>query len=62
MALLAGILIDAGLAITDSMRTQVAHLGENFEFYRDGFAEDYLPACDAGLAELYKLFDVPLKR
>lgn len=59
MALLARSLIDAGIEITGSMRTQVAHLGENFEFYRDGFAEDYLPACDAGLAQLYKLFDVP---
>ena len=59
MAEIAGILIEAGIGITDDMKKQVAGIGKNFEFYRDSFDPDYLPVCDAGLAELYQIFDVP---
>ena len=59
MALIAGIFIDAGMEITDGMKELVAQIGRNFEFYRDSFSSDYLPACDAGLRELYELFGVP---
>lgn len=55
---IARILIDAGVEITEGMREKVEHIGETFEFYRDSFDPEYLPACDAGLAELYKLFGV----
>lgn len=59
MAAIARIFLDAGMEISDDMRECVAQIGRNFEFYRDSFAEDYLPACDAGLRELYQLFGVP---
>ena len=59
MAEIAQILIDAGIEITDEMKKQVTRIGEEFEFYRESFNTDYLPACDAGLQELYRLFDVP---
>ena len=59
MAELAQILIDAGIEITYGMKEQVRKIGENFEFYRDSFAPDYLPVCDAGLRKLYQIFDVP---
>lgn len=59
MAEIAHILIDAGIGITDGMREQVRKIGDNFEFYRDSFAPDYLPVCDAGLRELYRILDVP---
>ncbi len=58
-AKIARILIDAGIPVTDSMRKRVADIGRTFEFYRDSFDPDYLPVCDAGLCELYELFDVP---
>ncbi len=59
MAEIASILIDAGIEITDGMKEQVRKIGENFEFYRDSFDPDYLPVCDAGLMQLYRIFDVP---
>lgn len=58
MAEIAQILMEAGIEITDDMRNQVTRIGNNFEFYRDSFAPDYLPVCDAGLRELYRIFDV----
>ena len=59
MAMLAEIFTRAGMEITEDMRTVVSNIGRNFEFYRDSFADDYLPACDAALSELYKIFNVP---
>ena len=59
MAMIAGILLEAGMEITEDRKRLVTQIGKNFEFYRDGFSEDYMPSCDAGLAGLYKLFDVP---
>ena len=59
MALIAGILLDAGMEVTEGRKRLVTQIGKNFEFYRGGFSSDYLPACDAGLSELYRLFGVP---
>lgn len=58
MAEIARILLAAGETVTDEARAQVTRIGENFEFHREGFNCDLLPATDAGLTALYELFDV----
>jgi hypothetical protein len=40
------------------MRVSVRRIGEQFEFSRDRFNEELLPAAEAGLARLYELFCV----
>jgi hypothetical protein len=40
------------------MRVSVRRIGEQFEFSRDRFNEELLPAAEAGLAWLYELFCV----
>ena len=59
LAVIAGMLVDAGIEVTEERKRLVTRIGKNFEFYRESFSEDYLPVCDAGLMDLYKIFDVP---
>ncbi|MGW7532558.1 ankyrin repeat domain-containing protein [Amycolatopsis sp. NPDC054798] len=58
MAETAALLLKAGAAVTDQAREQVRRIGTDFEFHREGFNPDYLAETDAGLRELYRLFDV----
>lgn len=54
----AELFLDCGMEISDEMKTQVTRIGEEFEFYRDNFNEDYLEETDNALQGLYKLFGV----
>lgn len=46
-----------------ALREMVRTIGENFEFHRTDFNPDSIDAADAGLTELYRLFDVaPVSR
>ena len=59
MAQIARILLDAGVPIDDEDRAEVRRIGLAFEFHRAGFNPESVPATDAALATLYRLFDVP---
>lgn len=37
----------------------VTRIGNSFEFYRDRFNPDYIDEVEAGLNDLYRMFDVP---
>jgi len=52
------ILLEAGTPITEDMRKSITRIGEGFEFHREGFNKDFLPATDAALFQLYQMFDV----
>lgn len=58
MAEIARMLLGAGEPVTAEAQAQVTRIGEGFEFHREGFNRDLLADTDAGLAELYELFDV----
>ena len=51
--------LKAGLKPTKFAKEQITRIGEDFEFHREGFNPEYLEETDAGLQQLYKLFDVP---
>ena len=59
----AEILVNAGARVTPAAKDYVRQIGEDTEFHREAFNKDYIEAIDAGLAKLYKLFDVePIKQ
>ncbi|WP_409184041.1 ankyrin repeat domain-containing protein [Amycolatopsis sp. VS8301801F10] len=58
MAETAALLLEAGATVTAEARKQVRRIGTNFEFHRAGFNPDLLAETDAGLRELYRLFNV----
>ena len=59
----AEILVNAGAKVTPAVKDYVRKIGEDTEFHREGFHEDYIEEIDTGLAKLYKLFDVePIKQ
>lgn len=51
-------LLDAGAARTPAMKSDVERIGESFEFHRENFSPERLPAADAGLQYLYRTFEV----
>ena len=51
--------LKAGLKPTKFAKEQITRIGEDFEFHRNNFNIEYLEETDAGLQQLYKLFDVP---
>ena len=51
--------LKAGLKPTKFAKEQITHIGEDFEFHREKFNPEYLEETDAGLQQLYKLFNVP---
>ena len=51
--------LKAGLKPTKFAKEQITRIGEDFEFHRNNFNLEYLEETDAGLQQLYKLFDVP---
>ena len=51
--------LKAGLKPTKFAKEQITRIGEEFEFHRNDFNPEYLEETDAGLQQLYKLFDVP---
>ena len=51
--------LKAGLKPTKFAKEQITRIGEDFEFHRTDFNPEYLEETDAGLQQLYKLFDVP---
>lgn len=57
-AKIAETLLAAGLQRDDSMFAEVQRIGREFEFHRATFNPDYLASTEAGLASLYRLFDV----
>ena len=57
------IFLGIGAPVTSDMKDRITRIGENFEFHREGFNKEFLPATDAALSELYKIFDVvPVKK
>ncbi|MFB9929099.1 ankyrin repeat domain-containing protein [Amycolatopsis halotolerans] len=58
MAETAALLLEAGAPVPDAARDLVRRIGTNFEFHRKSFNRDFLDETDAGLQELYRLFDV----
>ncbi|MFD2471468.1 ankyrin repeat domain-containing protein [Amycolatopsis silviterrae] len=63
MAETAALLLDAGATVPDKAREQVRRIGTSFEFHRTNFNPGYRDEADAGLSELYRLFDVePIPR
>lgn len=58
MAETAALLLEAGASVPDEARELVRRIGAKFEFHRPNFSRDLLDATDAGLHELYRLFDV----
>lgn len=59
----AEILVNAGARVTPAAKDYVRQIGEDTEFHREAFNKDYIEEIDAGLAKLYKLFDVePIKQ
>ena len=55
----AEIYLKAGLKPTKFAKEQITRIGEDFEFHRNDFNPEYLEETDAGLQQLYTLFDVP---
>ena len=53
------IYLNAGLKPTKYAKERLTIIGEDFEFHRTDFNPEYLEETDAGLQQLYKLFDVP---
>ena len=58
MAEVAGLLLEAGAAVSDAMREEVERIGSTFEFHRAGFNPDTVEETAAGLARLCALFGV----
>ena len=59
----AEVLVNAGARVTPAAKDYVRQIGEDTEFHREAFNKDYIEEIDAGLAKLYKLFDVePIKQ
>ena len=50
--------LKAGLKPTKFAKEQITRIGEDFEFHRNDFNLKYLEETDAGLQQLYKLFNV----
>ena len=59
MAAIAEMLINAGAERSDAARAAITRIGTDFEFHRASFNPDHLTATNAGLEQLYVLFDVP---
>lgn len=55
---LAELFLKHGSEITSKMLELVASIGEEFEFHRDNFNEDYVDECSNALTKLYSLFCV----
>ena len=45
--------------VVPQMQQAVLSIGGNFEFHRENFNKEYLPATDIALHQLYKKFNVP---
>lgn len=59
----AEILVNAGAKVTPAAKDYVRKIGEDTEFHRESFNKDYIEEIDAGLAKLYKLFNIePIKQ
>ena len=56
MAEVADILLEAGTPLTPEMVESVERIGKNFEFHRENFNKESLPATDAALLRLYERF------
>ena len=50
--------LKAGVKPTKFAKEQITRIGEDFEFHRNNFNPEYLEETDAGLQQLYKLFNV----
>ncbi|MBD8032955.1 ankyrin repeat domain-containing protein [Solibacillus merdavium] len=59
MAKVADILLKAGATKTQKMKDSIKRIGNEFEFYREGFNPEFLNQTDEALLHLYELFDVP---
>lgn len=59
LAVISDLLIEAGAPVTDEMRVAVTRIGVEFEFHRDGYAQESVAAADTALTKLYKIFKVP---
>lgn len=58
MGEVAAMLLERGEEVTLEAQQEVERIGTDFEFHRSSFNPDYLDETEAGLARLYRLFDV----
>lgn len=58
MADIAEILLGSGTPVTPEMKKSVTRIGQDFEFHREGFNQEYLSETEEALLRLYKQFDV----
>lgn len=58
LAEIAGILLDAGEAVTPAMQESVKRIGKEFKFVRDKFNAERVDETSETLLKLYRLFDV----
>ncbi|MEK3765986.1 ankyrin repeat domain-containing protein [Solibacillus sp. FSL K6-4121] len=58
MAKVADILLKAGATKTQKMKDSIKRIGNEFEFYREGFNPEFLNQTEEALIHLYALFDV----
>lgn len=58
MTKVADILLKAGATVTQKMKESIKRIGNDFEFYREGFNKENLNHTDEALLLLYELFDV----
>ncbi|MGD8194324.1 ankyrin repeat domain-containing protein [Herbiconiux sp. P18] len=49
------VLVGGGAVLSDELRTDAARIGAQFEFHRQNFNPDMLPATDAALQKIYAL-------
>ena len=55
----AEVFLNAGAEISENMQKQIRRIGENFEFHKEHFDEEYREETERGLKHLYELFHVP---
>jgi len=56
LAAISDLLIEAGAPVTDEMRVVVTRIGEEFEFHRDGYAQESVAEADTAMNKLYQMF------
>ena len=63
MVIISKIFLELEVPAPEDAKAIITKIGENFEFHRERFNKEMLPATDAALSELYRLFDVtPVKK
>ena len=59
LAQISEILLQKDTIVTEKMKSQITRIGENFEFHRTNFNNEYLEETDDALNNLYEIYGVP---